>query len=301
MNKGKSEHSDEVWPNFLIIGEPRSGTTSLHDWLSMHPDLYMSSVKEPHYFSSINFPKIEKQILHTTRSKRKYLSYFKDGANKPFRGESSTYYLSDPEAPRKIKKAIPDVKLIAVLREPVDRAFSHYLLYNRRGTQQQSFTDVVSENLKGKTNPAYDLVELGRYYKHLKNYGKYFDNDQILVVLFDDLKKEPRVVIKRVLDFLGADTRVVDSLNIKTASNAYAQPRNKLSNALLSNRILTNIGLRIVPRPALKKIRTKLLMSGKKPEIDKRAETTLIKVYRKQIDQLEVLLNQDCSSLRRVN
>lgn len=289
----------ELWPNFLIIGEPRCGTTSLHDWLSMHPDIYMSPVKEPHYFSSINFPKIERQILKTTRSKRKYLSYFKNGASRPLRGESSTYYLSDPEAPKKIKKVIPDAKMIVVLREPVDRAYSHYLLYSRRGEQEKTFAEIVSENLKGRSNPVYDLVELGRYYKHLKNYSRYFKEDQILVVFFDDLVKKPRFVVSQVLEFLGADLSVINKLNFETASNGYTQPRNKLSSAILSNKLLTGVGLRALPRSALRKIRTKLLVSGKKPKIDMRAEATLKKAYEKQIDQLEILLKRDCSALRR--
>jgi hypothetical protein len=293
--------SKAIWPNFFIIGEPRSGTSSLHKWLAQHPDIFMSVVKEPHYFSRAEFPPPEDEILQITRDRAAYLNLFADSQNFLGRGESSTYYLADPAAPRLIHQAVPNAKLIAVLRDPVQRAYSHYLLYDRRGPQTLNFRQTIERQLAGQEpRLVYDLVELGRYHKHLANYYKYFKPEQIMVVMFDDLTKRPAETLHRICQFLEVDTAAVQQIDTGQTSNGYARPRGHVSRKILANQSLTNSLLKYMPRLLVRHVRNNwLLQSAKKPPLDPVAQKLLVQAYAPEIAQLEQLLGQKLPSLRQ--
>lgn len=294
--------SEPTWPNFFIVGEPRSGTTTLHDWMSQHTDIYMSSVKEPHYFSKIEFPSPDNEVLHITRDTQTYLKLFSSGKDCPVRGESSTYYLADPAAPRLISETVPTAKLIAVLRDPIERAYSHYLLYNRRGKQKLSFYETIQRDITKPEdqNLAHNLVELGRYHKHISNYLQYFPQNQLLVLLFDDLHNHPKETMAQIFDFLGVEAGQADDIDTGKAQNTYQQPRNELLGKLMANKHLTSLGLKILPRPLLQQIRNEiLLIKSTKPPLDPAAKKMLQETYEPEINKLETLLNRDFSALRK--
>ncbi|WES66184.1 sulfotransferase [Microbacter sp. GSS18] len=291
---------DPRWPNLFILGAPRSGTTSLHTWLQdmRHPDVFMSAVKEPHFFSGFDLPDLERAILQTTTEPDDYLALFTDGARARWRGEASSYYLADPDVAPRIAARAPEAKLIAILRDPVDRAFSHYLLYGRRGAQKSfaaTIDDIRSDDVP--TNPAYDFIEHGMYAEQLSAYLRHFRRDQILVLYFDELR-EPTAVLRKVLDFLGADRAPLEGYEPATAQNAYSKPRNRLAAAVLSNDALARAGLRFVPRPLVRRIRGGLLSEGDKPRIDLQTRAELEAVFSPGLAALEELLGEDVSRLR---
>lgn len=291
-----------AWPNFFIVGEPRSGTTSLHTWLADlgHPDLYMSAVKEPHFFARFDMPSLERSILQTTDDEQRYLAMFADGADRRVRGESSSYYLSDPGAPAAIAERVPDAKLVAIVRNPVERAFSHYLLYGRRGVQEKTFAqtidDILDENTS--TNLAYDFVEHGRFATHLERVFENFDRSQVLVVEFDDIRFRPIETLAGVLGFLGLDTAPIEGYVPAEAQNSYAEPRNRLAATLLGSERLTRWGLRVVPRPLARRIRARMLTAGTKPVLDPATRRRLQELYAPEIDRLERMLGVEMPSLR---
>ncbi len=290
-------------PNFFIIGEPRSGTTSLHDLLAQHPDIFMSHIKEPHCFSSLDFPSPEDEILNITRDHSQYKELFANAHGYKIRGESSTYYLADPESPKLLRKQVPQAKLVAVLRDPIERAYSHYLLYNRRGAQEKSFLETVQENID---NPAdqqtlvYHIVELGKYHEHISRYLQCFSKEQLHVVLLDDLMKKPKTTLKQIFAFLGVDESPAKEIELGEAHNSYAQPRNPLLGKLMSNKELTNIGLKTIPRPLLRKLRNDVLLKKtKKPPLDPMAKKLLQQTYEPEVSRLEKLLDRDLGVLRK--
>lgn len=293
----------DIWPNFFIVGAPRCGTTTLHEILSQHPDIFMSKVKEPHYFSSIQFPPLEKKILSVTNDKRKYLKLFKGSEHYNLRGESSTYYLSDIKSPAIIKQSIPNAKVIIVLRNPIERAFSHYLLYNRRGEQNRSFLQQIEYLVEEKKsiNPVYDIVELGKYYSHIKNYLKHFDLSDIHILFLDNLKNNPESTLSDIYQFLEVNNKIKSQPLYKTIhSNAYKQPRFILFDKLLKQKYLSRIALNLLPRPMIRWVRnTVLLKETFKPIIDEKAKNKLLAIYEPEITQLEKLLNRDCTPLKR--
>ncbi|HVX24454.1 MAG TPA: sulfotransferase [Candidatus Saccharimonadales bacterium] len=247
-------------PQFLVIGAPRCGTTSLHDKLSRHPDIFMSAVKEPHFFASFDFPFPENEIHHVTHDKKVYQQLFAGAGNK-LTGESSTYYLADPAAPANIAAYNPKMKLIAILRDPVDRAYSQYLQHARRGQQAKSFTQTMNDLLAGEAVPAvYDLVMLGRYGEQLQRYYAQFSKDQILVVMFDDLTQRPVETLTQILKFLEVDTSLAVDLAKAEAQNQHQVPRSQLLAKVSNNQQVMKIGLKVIPRPLLRLLRNKVLL-----------------------------------------
>lgn len=179
-------------PNFLVIGAARSGTTSLHKYLESHPDSFMSDVKEINFFSN------EKYWIKGTKW---YEKHFNEARAKAV-GEASTSYTNFPvikNVPKRIYSYIPDVKLLYVLRDPIDRFLSHYLHRVQRGIEDRSIEDII-ENY-----PNDHLLWQGRYYTQLKHYLEFFPQDQIFVTTIDDLKSHPEETVKLIFKFLDID------------------------------------------------------------------------------------------------
>lgn len=182
-------------PNFLVIGAPRAGTTWITTMLKAHPDIYMSSVKELHFFDK-----------HYDKSIAYYEQFFGDWVNEKAIGEATPAYLCSERVPLLIKKHLPDVKLIVSLRNPVDRLYSRY--WNAKAkfpsNRDLSFEDKI------KRKPLF--IEEGFYYDHLLRYYQHFPEDRIQVLLFDDLKKNPREFVRGIYGFLGVDSTIVPPL-----------------------------------------------------------------------------------------
>ena len=250
----------------------------------------MSAVKEPHYFAGIDFPFPENEILHVTKNKNEYERLFSDAGSR-IAGESSSYYLADPEAPGKIYTHNPKMKIIAILRDPVERAYSHYLLYNRRGKQPETFYEKVRELQQGSSPLVYDIVELGKYGKQLERYKKYFPADQMLVLTFDEFTKQPVPTLNKILAFLAVDVEPSQRLAAHKAENTYQIPRGNLAEKVLANQQVMRLGLKVVPRPLIRYVRNELLLkkSTKEP-IDPRAAVILREIYNPEMKKVKRLL-----------
>jgi len=114
------------WSNFFIVGAPKAGTTSLYQHLKNIPQIFMSPVKEPNFFSITNIP--EDHYLKPIMNSEKYLSRFNGVLNEKIFGEATTLYLSDPKTPNLILKKSPNAKILISLRDPVERLFSNHLI-----------------------------------------------------------------------------------------------------------------------------------------------------------------------------
>lgn len=291
-----------AWPNLFIVGAPRCGTTTLHDVLGQHPDIFMSRVKEPHFLSSYDFPAIEREVLGVINDSSEYLRLFEAGQDRMLRGESSSYYLSDPHAATNIRSVAPGAKVIVILRDPIERAFSHYLIYERRAKQRSSFLETITEQIENprSISPIYNLVELGRYASHLKRYFSVLPRSQVKVLLFEEFFSDSRQ-LSQTLGFLGVPMKQGRQLATQARRNPYAVPRNKLSAMLLSNERLTKLGLRFLDRRIVRMLRYSLLLkSAPKPTIEQEAKDRLIEVYEREIEQLEELLGRNMPSLRSI-
>ncbi len=194
-------------PNFLIIGAQKSGTTALYNYLSQHPDIVLPYKKEIHYFD-YNFSKsIFWYRAHFPRLKAGQIT-----------AEASPYYLFHPLAPARVKKVLPAVKLIVVLRSPSQRTYSHYWHEVRKGFEKLSFAEAIekeAERLAGEEEKIkkeknyysfahhhYSYLARGVYIKQIKRWRKFFSPQQILILGYTDLLNNPPAILDQVFSFL---------------------------------------------------------------------------------------------------
>ena len=178
-------------PNFLIIGSMKSGTTTLYHLLKSHPDIFMADNKEPQYFSD------DRKFGKGTE---RYESLFKNYNNEKAIGEASTNYAKHPSfknVPERIKKVIPDAKLIYVLRDPVDRIYSHFVHNYYMGRIENDVEKAINNNAH--------YINVSKYYHQIEQYLEYFDKDNIKIILLDDLRDSPMETVADTYRFLGVD------------------------------------------------------------------------------------------------
>jgi hypothetical protein len=212
-------------PNFLIIGAARSGTTSLYSYLRQHPDIFMSPIKEPNYYTDDdNLPP------NAIRSRATYEKLFARAKGERARGEATVRYLNAITGIDRIHADLPDVRLIVTLRQPADRAHSSYLNVVATGRE--------TRNAEEALQPGNYPFESSRYYPRLRRYYSRFPREQIKVILFDDLIAHPQNVLRELFRFLDVDDGFIADTSIR--HNAGVAPRSMLLNRLL------NSGLRAV-------------------------------------------------------
>ncbi len=207
----RSRTSEGALPDFLIIGAQKSGTTFLYRMLGPHPHVRRANLKEIHYFDH-NFDK----------SLEWYKSHFPPPRNKndqhTVTGEASPYYIAHSLAPERVAKTIPQAKLIALLRNPVDRAFSHYHFAVRKGREHLSFEEALDaeeerlqayrERISAKQGywPAVpgrnSYLARGVYVDQIQKWHEFFDREQLLVLKSEDYFSDPPDTLKTALDFL---------------------------------------------------------------------------------------------------
>ena len=217
-------------PNFLIVGAAKSGTTSLYYYLQQHPSIYLSPVKETNFFATnfvdgkptltnldFNLEQAQK-ISFLTRDWESYLQLFAESsiAAKAI-GEVSPLYLNSSVAAQKIKSFLPDVRLIAILRNPVDRAYSGYQMQLRQTDESRNFSTSINQDEI--------YIRGGFYYSKLKRYFDVFDRHQIKILLYEDFKVNPLQAMQDIFEFLRVDTTFVPELSQKF--NQGGVPKNK--------------------------------------------------------------------------
>lgn len=201
-------------PNFLVLGAQRSGTTSFYSCLAEHPQIRWASRKAIHYFD-----------LHSKRSVRWYRSHFPFHSTlekaKGVTGEASTMYLFHPLVPRRIHRLLPSIKLIALLRNPVQRAISHYFHEVSLGVERRPVREALehedelmeremkkiqkNQNCNSMAFRSFSYRSRGVYIDQIKRYLNWFREDQLLLLPSECFFSNPETVMKRAYQFLGID------------------------------------------------------------------------------------------------
>lgn len=285
-----------MFPNFYIAGTPKSGTTSLFHYLDEHPEVFMCSVKEPNYFS---YDDIIRQNLYYSEkgfgNKEKYEALFKDVTSERAIGEASVSYLFYEKTPTKIKAVVPDAKIIIILRNPVDRGFSHYLMDTRLGYVNISFEDIVHKRTE---HPQLDLyyqqfVELGLYYQQVRRFLDTFGESQVKTFLNEDLKENISKVIHSVYEFLDINSDFLS--DIEKQHNVYQKPRNALVRQIYSKKSIRRLARNIIPNSLVDTVKNSLLVKGKKPKLSFETRECLNKLFKDDIQRTADLIGRDLS------
>jgi len=234
-------------PNFLIIGAMRSGTTTLYNLACETRAVVPAVKKEVHYFDLSYDMDLTWYRSHFCTIRRR--DRIQAELGQPVRcGEASPYYLYHRLVPRRVARVIPDVRLIAILRNPIDRAYSHYWHVRRREDERRTFRHVVEEQLTedeqrrdlGAAGTAdhqwRSYFERGRYVHQLRRWLEHFERSQLLVLRTSELRERPARTLGAVTRHLGQDTEIVipDGLTMdkKQNSNHYPPMSRDLRNRL---------------------------------------------------------------------
>jgi hypothetical protein len=189
--------------DFLICGAQKCGTTALDFYLRQHPLLCFPSKKELHYFDD------DAAFAAATPDYGAYHAWFAPEARHRLLGETTPIYLYKPEAMPRIQAYNPDMRLVAVLRDPVHRAYSHWNMFRARGESRASFREVLEHELALMTAPAkdeasgYTCLRRGLYAEQLARLWQHFPREQTLILRHERLLAQPEAVLARVCDFLG--------------------------------------------------------------------------------------------------
>jgi hypothetical protein len=207
----------------VLIGAPKAGTTALHAALSRHPQLFLSSVKEPKYYLCGDSPPPAYKgpgDAHSNREwiwqRQRYLDLFADAGDDQLAGESTPFYLYHRDARRRIAADLPNARLVAVLRDPVDRAYSNWMHLWADGLEPCA--DIVEacerepERIDAGWAPFWHYRALGMYGRQLADLFEHFPREQVLVLRYRRLVEDPHRALNRVCRFLGVDEDVVTDI-----------------------------------------------------------------------------------------
>jgi Sulfotransferase family len=281
-------------PTFIVIGVAKGGTTSIYRYLDQHPDVFMCPDKGPNFFGyedARNWqwheegePPLLRHFKVSTLEE--YEALFAGVTDEHAVGEVSPQYFRCPTAARRIHEVIPDVKLVASLRNPADRAFSGFLMRTRRGeTVDDAHVELTAES---------SHVKEGFYFTRMKRFYDAFDREQIKIYLFDEFRKDPAEVVRDLLGFLGVDAGFVPDTTVK--HNPANVPRSALLNRVLYQPRVIRAVKAVLPtrlEKTAKRLRQRNLSPAPSFPADLRAN--LLDLYRDDILRLEELVDRDLS------
>ncbi|MEL6578294.1 MAG: sulfotransferase [Cyanobacteria bacterium J06621_12] len=301
-------------PNLFIVGQPKSGTTALHQFLGQHPEVYMSSIKEPHFFCSDFHLESDraygKQRFFDFRSESAYLQLFNKAKNVKIAGESSTNYLYSQVAAEKIYNFNPDAKIIIILREPAKFLYSlhsHYVKFTEEN--EPDFMTALSLENKRKaeeeflssrvTSPSYLYYsQRVQYYQQVKRYCDRFSPQQVKVIVFEEFKSNNEAVFKEVLEFLAVDSNFTPEY---AAVNVNKEVKFKSINSLINNPLVKSISKNLLSQEFNEFVRDNIVEKflwhqAPKAKMPEEIKTQLMEQYRPEVVKISELLGLDLIS-----
>ncbi len=306
-------------PNFFIVGAPKAGTTSLYYYLGQHPDVYMSPVKEPNYFAEeirlCNIgaqwqdwaqrenDSLQQYLLGPMQEKRfggivsnwtDYLKLFQNVNGEKAIGEASVCYLWSRTAARNIASTTPNAKIIMVLRNPVDRAFSQYKQAVASGLIGKSFREQVRKSLNNKSdqfellNP---FLEFGLYYEHVKRYTERFSAENLRIYLYEEYKQAPTRTLTDIFRFLRVDPQFSPDASEKHLQTSLLRFR-WVSFMLKKYGVWSQLK-NAIPDDLIPVVRKLAFKSRETVELDSADRVQLSNYYREDVVRLSGLIKRD--------
>ncbi|NNV57448.1 sulfotransferase family protein [Limnovirga soli] len=295
-----------MYPNFIIIGPPKCASTSLHFYLGQHPQVFTAKVKETRFFS-----------LHYSKGMEYYAKNFEDAGNAKAIGEATPSYSFLPFVADRIKTHFPDIKLVLCFRNPLDRAFSSWLMQKGMGKELLPFREAIDVNLaqmkyvtlegeegeKTWTNATGNFstdekrlrtyVQGGMFAEILNSYYKRFAPSQIKVVLLDDLKNDFDGTMSSLFSFLGVDDSFIVP-NKEIVNFHFDRKANKITNKLFGikgTRYLIDITPKFIKDRLKKSWKTK-----EPPRLGMEDRLYLWDIYKEDIAELEKIMGRSFAS-----
>jgi len=303
-------------PNFFLVGAAKAGTTSMYHYLNSHPDVFLSAIKEPNYFSTdIDPDQLRPELRHNLDAALKrfrksngtiqlhiahipdfheYLGLFRDSGDYKAVGECSVSYLPSSVAAANIHAFNPEARIIIMLRNPIWRAFSQYRMDRKIGSIGCDFETAIQEDLKVQC-PAWGVnrnyVWNGMYTEQVRRYFDAFPTDRIHVILFEDFVDNAEKEMARTLSFLGVDTKI--KLQTADRFNRAGQPRVPGLNRLIHKSGLKPLLKSMIPGSVFTWIKQWYYTDTGVSGLSRDQAVFLCDLYRKDVEQVSALLARD--------
>ena len=303
-------------PNFFLVGAVKAGTTAFHNMLSQHPEIYMAPIKEPNFFSqpdlqpnlytdqyrrSVSFDLSRylkgtmHQIIHIAdaQSWDDYHLLFKNVRNERAIGEGSNSYLYCSGVAQRIAKALPHAKIIMILRNPIERAWSHYLMNRKLGySVRPDFLEEIHEDTRVQPQGwgiTANYFRLGLYAEQVDRFLSAFPGCQVKIFLYDDFRRAPRETLSDAFDFL--DVNPTFNVDFNTQKNSAALPRWPSLQSALQRSSISHAIKRKTPSSIKTVIEKILLDPTKLPELTELDRQALASLYESDIRKLERIMS----------
>jgi hypothetical protein len=292
-------------PDFFVIGAMKAGTSSLHHYLRQHPQIFMSPVKEPQYYAfagrapDFRGPGDEQTVRELVTDREAYAALFAGAGPEQRVGEASTFYLYSERAAERLAAERPEARLVAILRDPAERAFSNYMHWVRDGREPcASFAQALADEprrIEEHWAWHWHYRRLGRYAEQLERYLARFDRSRIHVLLLEELDSDAPRVMRELFAFLGVDPDFRPDLELRfnvsgiprsRSLDAFARRRHPWLRRLVPERLRLRLSASVLDH----NLRTSAPPTAVLDEL--RAD------YRDEIARLERLLDRDLSAWR---
>ena len=289
-------------PNLLIVGAAKSGTTSLHNYLKQHPDIFMTKHKEPHFLINSDIGK--SRVHNAVITLNDYKNMFKDGRGCRYKGESSVMYLSFPNfSIKSIRKYLtPNVKIIIMLRNPVERAYAGYFHNFRYNSSENLSFEEAIESSEDRYHQDLDItpdtryLHVGEYYVQVKAFMDEF-KENVHVVIYDDYLNNINLCLEKALDFLRVEQISFDTSK-KYMRGGWMFKNRFLRDLLIPENSFKSFIKRVLPNKKIREAFKKRIMRMSivdSPQLPIAMRERLQFYYKKDVSALSSLLNRDLS------
>lgn len=274
-------------PNFFLVGVTKAGTSSLHSWLSGHPDIYLPAEKELHFYcecparlKSITSPSAYEQVFRSAPPGARVI------------GEASPCYSYYPSVAERLAQDWPEARILVSLRDPVDRFWSHHLMNSWYHSEHPDAELLLTQWTRGESpaTAVEDVVGSGMYHDQLRRLFDSFGSERVMVTTLEELSSNPEAALSKTFAYLELNDVQID---VTVREKAYAQPRNRLSEAILTQPRLRQWAARRVPTNIRRVVKYRLLGDvSQRPEPSSELVDRLTAVYEEDVQATADLLGR---------
>ncbi|NRB59550.1 MAG: sulfotransferase [Winogradskyella sp.] len=293
--------------NLFIVGAAKSGTTSLYNYLIQHPDVFFPKVKEPNFYSDIEsedplaYKRPKKGMFYhnkVIKNREVYYSLYKEANNFKILGDASPSYLWDKGAAKKIHTDFPKAKILIILRNPIERTFSHYLMNLKGGIEKDSNAlrafkrdEKIIRKVWGDGKVLL-YKELGLYSRQVQSYFEIFGKENVKVMIYEEFFHDTDIGLSKILAFLDLPNNY--TFNTETIHNTFSVPKNDFAKLLIRLKSKMSFLKGFFPNNSKVFInKTVLFKPSKKPKMNDEVRVYLQNIFKKDIEALEKVLEKD--------
>jgi hypothetical protein len=283
--------------NLFIVGAAKSATTSFHDYLSQHPEINMSSIKEPNFFSreEVSNDNLYYSGAPLVKSNDDYESLFVEKDIFKIRGESSVSYLFYPGVANRLKEYNEKSKVLIFLRNPIQRAFSHYLMDFTAGYFNISFSKLI-KNSELNTKAYQQTILQSFYFDQVKNYLEVFGDKKVKIIILEEIENNTKVVMKAIEDFLDIDHFNGYCFDKK---NSFSYSNSRIIKFIYRSQRIKNFLRKLIDKENINGLKL-FFLKGKKPIMSMESKIFLENLFQEDVKNLSNLLKKNLNFIWKI-